>query len=113
MDVFLCGIIDIEENRGIQFMVKITENIRLTKSNREKLLKKNEGFTTTTSYDSRNFSEDRKYTIENGSLMIEKSGKTSWADIRYSEKVKADEEETQRFLYNNLGKLDTDINDED
>ncbi len=51
-------------------MVKITENIRLTKSNREKLLKKNEGFSTTTSYDSKNFSEDRKYTIENGSLMI-------------------------------------------
>lgn len=94
-------------------MVKITENIRLTISNREKLLKKNEGFTTTTSYDSRNFSEDRKYTIENGSLMIEKSGKTSWADSRYSEKVKADEEETHRFLYNNLWKLDTDINDED
>ena len=92
--------------------IKILDNVRLTKKNREKLLKKNEGFSVKTSYDSKNFSEDRKYTIENGSLFIEKSGKTSWADSRYSKREKASDEETHRFLYKHLFELDTDIKDE-
>ena len=92
-------------------MVKTTEPIRLTKNNRKKLLIKNEGFSTTTSYESRNFSESRRYTIENGSLMVEAKGKTSWADSRYDKKYKANDEETHRFLYKYLWELDTDIDE--
>lgn len=84
-------------------------NIRLTKSNREKILKMNEGFSTSTSYESRNSSEYRTYKIENGQVIIEASGKTSWADSRYSKKYIADDEQTHRFIYNNLGCLNTDI----
>ena len=58
--------------------------VRLTKLNRQKILDQNEGFTANTSYDSRNSSYDRQYTIKGGKLHIQESGKTSWADSRYN-----------------------------
>ena len=58
---------------------------RLTKVNRQKILDQNEGFVATTSYDSRNSSYDRKYTVKDGKLHIQESGKSSWADSRYNE----------------------------
>lgn len=50
---------------------------RLTKLNRQKILDQNEGFTANTSYDSRNSSYDRQYTVKGGKLHIQESGKTS------------------------------------
>lgn len=56
--------------------------MRLTKTVREQLLLQNEGFTTRTSYDSRNSEYERIYTIKGGRLHIREIGKTSWADSR-------------------------------
>ena len=79
--------------------------MRLTKEVRQKLLELNEGYTTHTSYEARNFSESRTYTIRDGKLHIRAGGKTSWADSRYTDEWVADEGETHRFLYSNLGRL--------
>ena len=46
---------------------------RLTKLNRQKILDQNEGFTANTSYDSRNSSYDRQYTVKGGKLHIQES----------------------------------------
>lgn len=81
--------------------------MRLTKAVREQLLLQNEGFSTRTSYDSRNSEYERIYTIEGGRLHIREIGKTSWADSKYDNKWYADDEEVHRFLYNNLRKLNT------
>lgn len=83
--------------------------VRLTKNNREKILDLNDGFKTKTSYSGKNSREDRCYRIENGQLYIRASGKSSWSDSRYDDEWVADEKETHRFLYNNLGRLDTNI----
>lgn len=74
--------------------------MRFTKKNRQQVLNDNEGFSRTTSYSSRNFSEDRIYSIVDGLLHIRTIGKTSWADSRYDETntYGADAEETKRFL---------------
>ena len=82
--------------------------VRLTKSVRQRILDQNEGFTTSTSYESRNSREYRTYTITGGKLVIRATGKTSWADSRYDEEWVADEQETHRFLYNYKGVLNLD-----
>ena len=68
---------------------------RLTKLNRRKILDQNEGFVANTSYDSRNSSYDRQYTVKGGKLHIQESGKT------YYKEWIATDEETHRFLYDN------------
>lgn len=82
--------------------------MRLTKSVRQQLLEQNEGFKTTTSYSGKNFSEDRTYEIQDGELHIRSRGKTSWADSRFDQQSVADDEQTRRFLRDNLNDLDTD-----
>jgi hypothetical protein len=82
--------------------------MRLTSTNRQKILLQSEGFTTRTSYDSRNSEYKRIYLISCGQLHIREIGKTSWADSRYDKEWIADNDETHRFLYNNLGLLNTD-----
>lgn len=79
----------------------------LTKVIREQLLLQNDGFSTLTSYDSRNSKYERIYTIENGRLHIRETGKTSLSDSRYDKEWYADDEEVRRFLYNNLWRLNT------
>ena len=81
---------------------------RLTKKNRQRILDQNEGFITNTSYDSRNSSYDRQYTVAEGKLHIRESGKTSWSDSRYDKEWIASDEETHRFLYDNQWKMNTD-----
>ena len=82
--------------------------MRLTATIRQKILNQNEGFTTRTSYDSRNSEYERVYAITCGRLQIHEIGKTSWADSRYDKEWTADDEETHRFLYKNLGSLNLD-----
>ena len=82
--------------------------MRLTKDVRKQLLEQNEGFSTRTSYSGKNFSEARTYTITGGELRVRASGDTSWADSRYTRDYVADEEQTHRYLYDNLGLLDQD-----
>lgn len=82
--------------------------MRLTKGNRKKILENNEGFSTNTSYDSRNYSFDRRYNIRDGKLHIEETRKTSWADSREERKWVADEKETHDFLYKHKDDLDLD-----
>ncbi len=82
--------------------------MRLTKAIRKKLLEKNDGLEIRSSYDSRNSEYERFYKIKDGELHIREIGKTSWADSRYDDEWIADEEQTHRFLYNYLCKLDTD-----
>lgn len=74
--------------------------MRFTKNNRQQVLDENEGFTRSTFYDARNFTESRTYTIKDGKLNVSSSGKTSWSDSRFSEEhvYTADDEETKRFL---------------
>lgn len=81
--------------------------MRLTKGIRKQLLLQNEGFSTHTSYDSKNSEYERIYTIKGGRLHIREIGKTSWADSNYNKEWYADDEETHRFLYNNLRSLNT------
>ena len=80
---------------------------RLTKANRQKILNQNEGFTVNTSYDSRNSSYKRQYTVKDGKLHIQESGKTSWADSGYDKEWIATDEETHRFLYDNQWRMNT------
>ena len=82
--------------------------MRLTPDVRRQLLEQNEGFSTTTSYEGKNASEDRKYTITDGKLHVHASGNTSWADSRYKSDFVADEDQTHRYLYTNLGLLNED-----
>lgn len=79
--------------------------MRLTRDIRQKILNCNEGFTTKTNYDSRNSEYTRTYTIFCGQLHIREVGKTSWADSRYDDEWIADDDETRRFLRNNLNVL--------
>ncbi|TFC74580.1 hypothetical protein E3O45_10340 [Cryobacterium sp. TMS1-20-1] len=75
---------------------------------RRQLLEQNEGFSTTTSYEGKNSSEDRRYTITDGKLHVHASGNTSWADSRYKSDFVADDDQTHRYLYNNLSLLNQD-----
>ena len=82
--------------------------MRFTKNNRQQVLNENEGFTTSTYYEGKNFREARTYTISGGKLKVSASGKTSWADSHYSHEYTygADDEETKRFLRNYKDELD-------
>lgn len=80
--------------------------MRLTKKMRQQLLAQNEGFETRSHYSSENFTEDRRYKISDGELHIRSTGNTSWADSRFNEESAADDEQTRRFLRDNLGALD-------
>lgn len=79
--------------------------MRLTKANRELLLKLNEGFKRSTYFKNRNIEETTSYLIKGGKLFITKKGKTSWADSHYNHTHIADDEEIHRFLYNFLNQL--------
>ena len=85
--------------------IAMNQGIRLTEAVRATLLTKNEGFTTSTSYDSKNHSYVRKSLIEAGKLIIREIGKTSWSDSRYDKTWVADSEEVRRFLRNNINVL--------
>lgn len=76
--------------------------MRLTNAIRKEILSKNEGFKTSTSYDSRNLSYIRDYVIEGGKVIITEVGNTSWSDSRYEKTWIADHDEELRFLRNNL-----------
>ncbi|MEU0151485.1 hypothetical protein [Micromonospora fulviviridis] len=82
--------------------------MRLTKQVIQQLLDQNEGFKASTHYSDRNNTNDRHYQIVSGELRIRETGKTSWADSRYDNEFIADEDQTRRFLRNNLGALNTD-----
>ncbi|MFC9293958.1 hypothetical protein ACFTWH_16820 [Streptomyces sp. NPDC057011] len=82
--------------------------MRLTASVRQQLLDQNDGFKTTTKYSGKNHTEYTEYTISDGKLHIRKSGKSSWADSRYSDSYVADNDQTHRFLYEYQGMLNTD-----
>lgn len=82
--------------------------MRLTSTIRQRILNQNEGFTTRTSYDAKNSEYERIYTILSGQLHIREIGKTSWADSRYNKEWIADNDETHRFIYNNLGLFNLD-----
>jgi hypothetical protein len=82
--------------------------MRLTREVRQKLLDQNEGFSTTTYNRQNNFREERFYEIRGGQLHVRAVGKTSWADSRYDDEFIADDEQTHRFLRDNLSALNTD-----
>lgn len=81
---------------------------RLTKTVRQMLLDRNEGFSTRTYYEGRNSREERIYTISGGKLHIRAIGKTSWADSRYDNEWVASDEEVHRFLYAHQDEMDND-----
>lgn len=82
--------------------------MRLTAAVRKRLLEQNDGFTTTTYNERKNFRESRDYEIRDGAVYVRARGKTSWADSDFGNEWMADDEEVHRFLYNNLSRLDTD-----
>lgn len=82
--------------------------MRLTKTNREKILKQNEGFTQKTYYEGNNFEEERIYTVTNGQVVIRSVGKTSWADSHFDDTWTASEEEVHRFLYKYKDRMNLD-----
>ena len=71
---------------------------RLTKDVRQRILEEHEGFVKRVSFDAKNLSYIREYTIANGQLHIREYGKTSWADSRYDRTWIADGEEVRRFI---------------
>ena len=86
---------------------------RLTKDVREALLDANEGFTDSTHYSGKNYSESRQYEITGGQLRVKSNSKTSWADSRRSSEFIADEAETHRFLRERLPRLSLEGVEED
>ncbi len=81
---------------------------RLTASVRQRILEQNEGFTTRTYYDAKNFREERIYTISGGMLHVRSVGKTSWADSRFDNEWIASDEEAHRFLYKHQSEMNLD-----
>ena len=81
--------------------------LRLTKDVRKEVLSKNEGYTTRTNYEGKNFREERRYEIKDGQVQVHSIGKTSWADSRFDTTSVLDEAQEHRFLRNNIGALDT------
>lgn len=81
--------------------------MRLTSEVRQRLLDQNEGFRTETSFSGNNFRESRVYEIRGGQLHIRSVGKTSWADSRFDDEFVADDDQTKRFLRDNLHALNT------
>lgn len=77
---------------------------RFTKKNIEETLKLNEGFTSTTNYESRNFRESRNYKIKDGKLFCHSEGKAPF-DGRFSQDFECDTETTRRFLRDRKNRL--------
>ncbi|MFD3532070.1 hypothetical protein [Streptomyces sp. NPDC058664] len=83
--------------------------MRLTAAVRQQLLDQNEGFKKTIPTRQKNFTQDTTYRIAGGQLFISSSGKTSWADSRFSNpEALATDEQTHRFLYAYKHLLNTD-----
>jgi hypothetical protein len=82
--------------------------VRLTSSNRQKILEQNEGFTRKSYFEERNSREERIYTISAGVLHIRAIGKTSWADSRYDKEWIASDDEAHRFLYKYKSEMNLD-----
>ena len=78
---------------------------RFTKENIEKTLKLNEGYTKSTYYKGKNFRETNNYRIHDGNLFVSSEGKTSWADSRFKNEYKCDQDQVRRFLRNNKDDL--------
>lgn len=81
---------------------------RLTASVRQRIIEQNEGFTTRSYNEGKNFREERIYTISDGVLNIRAVGKTSWADSRFNDEWTASDEETHRFLYKHQSEMNLD-----
>lgn len=81
--------------------------LRLTQDVRKALLDANEGFTDSTYYASKNFTEQRNYEISDGRLNVHSRSKTSWADSRRESDSVADDATTHQFLRERLRSLDT------
>ncbi|MEV8219746.1 hypothetical protein AB0O65_08325 [Microbacterium sp. NPDC077391] len=82
--------------------------MRLTAGVRQQLLDVNEGFTRKTSFESKNSSDYRTYTISGGELHIRARGKGSWADSRYDNSWVATDEDVHRFLHKHYDELNWD-----
>ena len=82
--------------------------VRLTMSVRQRILGQNEGFSTRTYFEGRNFRSERIYTISGGVLHIRAIGKTSWADSHFDREWIASDEETHRFLYEHQWEMNLD-----
>ncbi|WP_190157354.1 hypothetical protein [Streptomyces litmocidini] len=81
----------------------------MTAAVRQQLLDQNEGFKKTIPTRQKNLTMDTTYRIASGQLYISTSGKTSWADSRFSEpEAPATPEQTHRFLYAYQHLLNTD-----
>ncbi|MCL2187514.1 MAG: hypothetical protein FWC16_06765 [Defluviitaleaceae bacterium] len=72
--------------------------MRLTESYIKEFLSNNEGFTKTVSYVAKNIKVATTYLIENGELVIQEVGKTSWADSKFDSKVIATIAQARRFI---------------
>lgn len=83
--------------------------IRFTKQNVQKILNANEGYKNRTYYKSRNKEEENLYAIIGGMLQKRSIGKTSFGGSRYDETTVCDLEQTRRFLRNNIGQLNLNI----
>ena len=59
--------------------------MRFTKDIVQKILNQNNGFSGQTSYEGRNYREYNNYKIKDGEMFVDKSGKTSWSDSRFSD----------------------------
>lgn len=81
---------------------------RLTASVRQRILEQNDGFTTRTYYEGKNFRAERIYTISDGELHIRSIGKTSWADSRFDDEWIASDKEAHKFLYNHKSQMNLD-----
>lgn len=83
--------------------------LRLTTDVIGKLLRANEGYSDTTNYSGRNFSETNRYRISDGKLLKRSKGNTSWSDSRFDTETECDIDQVRRFLRERLDKLNTDI----
>jgi hypothetical protein len=80
--------------------------IRLTRDNIKKILYINEGFTQTANYKSRSFTENKRFVIKDGKLLIYTSSKICWdKNVQNNIKV-ADLEQTRKFINKNLHLLE-------
>jgi uncharacterized protein YqkB len=76
--------------------------MRFSEADARELLSKNEGFKTSTSYDSENCSYVRVYGIKSGQLIIREFGHTNKINSQYDKTWVADSDEVLSFFGNNL-----------
>ena len=81
---------------------------RLTQKVRQQILDQNEGFTTRTYFENRNFREERIYTVRGGCLYVREIGDTSQSDSAYDQERRLDDDETHRFLCEHSWKMNLD-----